>query len=67
MRYGMDNKLGHVAYERDPQPFSARLPQSSRGREFSDETERLIDHAVRDLTGKAFARALEIIEHMAHA
>jgi cell division protease FtsH len=34
---------------------------SPYAREFSDETERLMDHAVRDLVGHAFDRAIEIL------
>jgi len=61
LRYGMDEKLGHVAYERE-RP-SMLEPAEARGyaREFSDETERLIDHAVRDLVGGALDRAIEIL------
>jgi cell division protease FtsH len=62
LRYGMDAELGHVAYERErPSLLGPPSPQG-RAREFSDETERLIDHAVRDLMAKAFARAHEILE-----
>jgi cell division protease FtsH len=62
LRYGMDEKLGHVAYERERQPmFGAPPPQGWHAREFSDETERLMDHAVRDLVGHAFDRAIEIL------
>jgi cell division protease FtsH len=63
LRYGMDRLLGHVAYERQRAPMlGGPLPQAFPVREFSDETERLIDHAVRDLMEKAFDRALEILE-----
>jgi hypothetical protein len=42
LRYGMDKKLGHVAYECErPAMLGAPAPQV---REFSDETERLMDH-----------------------
>ena len=62
LRYGMDLKLGHVAYERERPPlFGPAPPRGWQAREFSDETERLIDHAVRDLMARAFARALEIL------
>ena len=37
------------------------VPQGRHAREFSDETERLMDHAVRDLVGYAFDRAIEIL------
>ena len=62
LRYGMDEKLGHVAYERErPSMFAAQDPRSAHGREFSDETERLIDHAVRGLLGHALERAVAIV------
>jgi cell division protease FtsH len=62
LRYGMDQKLGHVAYERErPSIFAGQDPRGAHGREFSDETERLIDHAVRDLVGDALERAVAII------
>jgi cell division protease FtsH len=62
LRYGMDEKLGHVAYERErPSMFAAQDPRGAHGREFSDETERLIDHAVRGLLGHALERAVAIV------
>ncbi len=62
LRYGMDKSLGHVAYERERQPMpGSPAAQGFQAREFSDETERLMDHAVRDLVGHAFDRAIEIL------
>jgi len=62
LRYGMDKELGHVAYERERQPMlGTPAAQGWHAREFSDETERLMDHAVRDLVGHAFDRAIEIL------
>jgi cell division protease FtsH len=62
LRYGMDEQLGHVAYERERHPMlSTPMPQDWRGKEFSDETDRLIDHAVRGLVGHALDRAVEIL------
>ena len=62
LRYGMDQKLGHVAYERErPSIFAAQDPHRAPQREFSDETERLIDHAVRELVGHALNRAVAIV------
>ena len=62
LRYGMDKDLGHVAYERERPPvLSTPMPQGSYAREFSDETERLMDHAIRGLVGHAFDRAVEIL------
>jgi cell division protease FtsH len=62
LRYGMDKDLGHVAYERERPPILGMAPQPNPyAREFSDETERLMDHAIRGLVGQAFDRAIEIL------
>ena len=62
LRYGMDKDLGHVAYERERQPMLGPVPMAvDHAREFSDETERLMDHAIRALVGHAFDRAIEIL------
>ncbi|MEW6426895.1 MAG: ATP-dependent zinc metalloprotease FtsH [Thermodesulfobacteriota bacterium] len=59
MRYGMDNKLGHVAYEAD-HPSMLGLQGAMAGpseRQFSEETAREIDCAVRGILNDAFAKA----------
>jgi len=62
LRYGMDKELGHVAYERERPPmFGTPALPNPYAREFSDETERLMDHAIRSLVGHAFDRAVEIL------
>jgi cell division protease FtsH len=62
LRYGMDKDLGHVAYERErPALLGSPTGQGTRAREFSDETERLMDHAIRALVDRAFDRAVEIL------
>jgi cell division protease FtsH len=62
LRYGMDKDLGHVAYERERQPMLGPTPAAvGHAWEFSDETERLMDHAIRALVGHAFDRAIEIL------
>ncbi|HEY3777628.1 MAG TPA: ATP-dependent zinc metalloprotease FtsH [Rhizomicrobium sp.] len=63
LRYGMNEKLGHVAYDRDRQP-ALGTPVFPKPQEetYSDETERLIDHAVRELVDHAFARARGILD-----
>jgi cell division protease FtsH len=62
LRYGMDKDLGHVAYERERPPILGTPAQPNPyAREFSDETERLMDHAIRGLIGQAFDRAIEIL------
>jgi cell division protease FtsH len=62
-KYGMDQKLGHVAYEREHSPMlGTPAAPSWHAREFSDETERFMDHAIRQLVGQAFDRAIEILK-----
>src|SRR5438874_8919991 len=58
MRYGMAR--GHVAYEEERAPFlGGPLPQGHR--EFSEETAREIDVAVRGIVERAYAKAVEIL------
>ncbi len=63
MRFGMDATLGQVAYEQQPSPFLGPLPEGLDGtvRQYSPETAREIDCAVRALTEAAYARATEIL------
>jgi len=60
MRYGMVKSLGHVAYEDDRMPFLANQP-FQKSREFSEETAREIDVAVRDIVRAAYDKALGIL------
>jgi len=61
MCYGMDEKLGHVAYEPERPNF---LGYSTPGepREFSEETAREIDCAVREIVQSAFDKAAMILK-----
>jgi cell division protease FtsH len=60
MRYGMVKNLGHVAYEEERAPFlGGPLPQGHR--EYSEETAREIDVAVRDIVKGAYEKALGIL------
>lgn len=63
MRYGMDPTLGQVAYEHPPSPLLGPLPEGleTGGRQFSPETAREIDCAVRALTEAAFTRATRLL------
>lgn len=62
MRYGMDAKLGLIAYDTDtghvlgPQESPFWMP-----RRYSDDTAREIDCAVRDLISAAFDQAVAIL------
>lgn len=59
-RYGMDEKLGQVVYQEDAPLFLDGL-QGVNKRDFSEETAREIDCAVRDLVNSAFEQASSIL------
>jgi cell division protease FtsH len=62
MRYGMDGKLGLVAWEEEPRSMLGGPGDFfGKRREFSEETAREIDVAVRDMVGAAFERAIGIL------
>jgi cell division protease FtsH len=61
MRYGMVEALGHVSY-RDERPAFLPVPGvPPPARDFSEETAREIDRAVRELVGQAFDRARALL------
>src|SRR5687768_18314042 len=60
MRYGMVKNLGHVAYEEDQNRF-LMTPGFQKSREYSEETAREIDVAVRDIVKGAHDKALGIL------
>jgi cell division protease FtsH len=60
-RYAMVPELGHATYADDRAPF-LQGAGPLRPREYSDETAREIDRAVRDIVGDAFDRARAILE-----
>jgi cell division protease FtsH len=61
MRYGMDERLGHIAYD-DERPAMLGVPgNENRPRSYSETTAREIDRAVHDLVEKAFDRAVRIL------
>jgi cell division protease FtsH len=60
MRYAMVSGLGHVAYEEERPPFlGGPLPQGHR--EYSEQTAREIDVAVREIVDKVYARTKAIL------
>jgi cell division protease FtsH len=61
MRYGMDEKLGHVAYEGERAVF-LNVPPAFQERHYSEDTAREIDRAVRETVDKAFRKAVGILE-----
>jgi cell division protease FtsH len=60
MRYGMVESLGHLAYEEERAPFLGGM-QVPGPREFSEQTAREIDVAVRDIVKAAHDKALAIL------
>jgi len=61
-RYGMDEKLGQVVYQEDAPLFLEGVPGYNK-RDFSEETAREIDCAVRELVNSAFEKATDILIH----
>jgi cell division protease FtsH len=61
MRYGMVKSLGNVAYEEERAPFLAGMPAAPGPREFSEQTAREIDMAVREIVKAAYEKALAIL------
>ena len=60
MRYGMVKSLGHVAYEEEQSRF-LMTPGFQKNREYSEETAREIDVAVREIVKAAYEKALGIL------
>jgi cell division protease FtsH len=60
-RYGMDETLGHATYEVDRQTFLS-APATKEVIALSDDTVKSIDVAIRSITGRAFDRALAILQ-----
>ncbi|WP_377831108.1 ATP-dependent zinc metalloprotease FtsH (plasmid) [Bradyrhizobium lupini] len=57
-RYGMSEKLGSVAYERDPGNFlaSADRPYPIRERDYAEETAAAVDREVKDIVDRILQR-----------
>ena len=62
-RYGMSERLGSVAYDRDPRDFRPDLncPLPQQEPDYSPETAATIDNEVRDIVHAAMDRALTIL------
>jgi cell division protease FtsH len=63
-RYGMSEKLGSVAYERDPGNLlaGADRPFPTRERDYADETAAAVDVEVRAIVDRVFERAQGILK-----
>ncbi len=62
-KYGMSERLGSVAYDRDPRTFltGPDLPAPPRGQDYAEETAAAIDDEVRLLVQHAMDCALAIL------
>jgi cell division protease FtsH len=61
-RYGMSDQLGQMTYEEQRQSFLGPGQFTAQERQYSEETAREIDCAVRELTEKARQKALHILQ-----
>jgi cell division protease FtsH len=63
-RFGMDEKLGYVAYDTEKPSFLGQAPLPAYGgeRRFSEETAREIDSAVRAIVHQVFTRTFAILQ-----
>jgi cell division protease FtsH len=61
-RYGMEEKLGHVTYDTEPRSFlDVQQRPTMLERQYSEDTAREIDCAVREILDAAYAKASEIL------
>jgi len=61
-RYGMSDKLGQMAYEEQRQSFLGQTQFTAQERQYSEDTAREIDCAVRELSETARHKALHILQ-----
>ena len=63
-RYGMTERLGSVAYERDTRTFlqGPDLPLAPRERDFGEETGNSIDNEVRAIVDGALERTVKLLQ-----
>jgi cell division protease FtsH len=62
-RYGMSERLGGVAYDRDPRTFltGPSLPVAPHERDYAEQTAAAIDEEVRSIVQSAMEHALAIL------
>ncbi len=61
-RYGMVKSLGPVSYESESSPYLSGAQSYLESRQFSEETRKEIDNAVRSLINEALERALRLLK-----
>jgi len=64
-RYGMNETLGQMTYDREPAMFLPGVFPQGRERDYSEETAREIDCAVRELVAQAYKRAHGVLNSIA--
>ena len=60
-RYGMSQKLGGVAYDRDPRTFLTGPDLPQHDRDYAEQTAAAIDEEVRTIVQSAMDRAVAIL------
>ena len=68
-RYGMSDKLGNVALEKDERSFLSPNPlgNGARERSYSDETATAIDDEVRAIVDRVFGRTVALLQERREA
>ncbi len=63
-RYGMSDKLGHVAYDREPTTLLGGndIGSPPRERDYAESTAAVVDAEVRAIVDRAFQRTLTLLE-----
>ncbi|HEY3180646.1 MAG TPA: ATP-dependent zinc metalloprotease FtsH [Casimicrobiaceae bacterium] len=61
MRYGMDERLGHLSFEEERPPL-VPTPVAVQERKYSEDTAREIDRAVREIVKSAFEHSFGILK-----
>jgi cell division protease FtsH len=65
-RYGMNERLGLVAYETERHPFLNGVPEPIGARSYSEQTAREIDCEVRELVHAAYESATRVLISARH-
>ncbi len=63
LRYGMSKALGNVAYDREHSAFIQPNIPMPQDRDYSEETAKEVDNAVRTLVDQALERAIIILQN----
>jgi cell division protease FtsH len=62
-RYGMSERLGSVAYDREPSSLLAggEVPPALQRRDYADQTAAAIDNEVQDIVERVFQHAQDLL------